>query len=98
MTIDLPADLAAARADSIGAGLRRAALRDPLRPALRFGERSWTFAALARAATRVARRLRDAGLAPGDRCAAYGRNSDAYFLTWLGCTRDRVRHAPVNTA
>ncbi len=86
MTVDLPADLAAARADSIGAGVRRAALRDPLRAALRFGERSWTFAALDRAANRVARRLLDAGLAPGDRCAAYGRNSDAYFLTWLGCT------------
>jgi fatty-acyl-CoA synthase len=98
MTVDLPADLAAARADSIGAGLRRAASRDPLRAALRFGERSWTFAALDRAANRVARRLLDAGLAPGDRCAAYGRNSDAYLLTWLGCTRAGVIHVPVNYA
>jgi len=98
MTLDLAADPAAARRDSIGAGLRRAALRDPARIALRFGDRSWTYAALDAAANRVARRLSAAGLVPGDRCAMYGRNSDAYLLGWLGCARAGLIHVPINYA
>ena len=50
------------------------------------------------AANRVARRLIGAGLKPGARLAAYGRNSDAYLLAWLGCLRAGVIHVPVNYA
>jgi fatty-acyl-CoA synthase len=87
-----------ARFDSIGNALRRAALRERERIALTFGERTWTYTAFDRAANRVARRLQEAGLAPGDRLAAYGRNSDAYLLTWFGCLRAGVIHVPVNYA
>jgi fatty-acyl-CoA synthase len=73
-------------------------LRGGERVALRFGERVWTYDALDRAANRVARRLIEAGLEPGQRLAAYGRNSDAYLLTWLGCLRAGVIHVPVNYA
>jgi acyl-CoA synthetase (AMP-forming)/AMP-acid ligase II len=96
--LDLGADPAIARRDGIGAGLHRAAPRDPARVALRFGERAWTYAALDAAANRVARRLSAAGLAPGERCAMYGRNSDAYLLGWLGCARAGLIHVPVNYA
>ncbi|HTW85058.1 MAG TPA: fatty acyl-CoA synthetase [Candidatus Sulfotelmatobacter sp.] len=86
------------RATSIGAAIRRAALRTPDRVALRFGERSWTYAALDQAVNRLARRLLALGLEPGDRLAAYGRNSDGYLFTWLACTRAGVIHVPINYA
>ena len=87
-----------ARHDSIGAAIHRAALRRRDRVALQFGERAWTYEALDRSANRVARLLLEAGLEPGARLAAYGRNSDAYLLTWLGCVRAGVIHVPVNYA
>ncbi len=91
-------DIALARRESIADALRRSARRDPERVALRFAERSWTYAALDAAANRVARRLADAGLEPGQRVAAYGRNSDAYLVTWLACLRAGLVHVPVNYA
>ena len=78
--------------------MRRAGARFRDRPALRFGARDWTFAALDRGATRVARRLLAAGLQPGDRVVAFGRNSDAYLLLWLGCARAGLVHVPTNFA
>jgi fatty-acyl-CoA synthase len=96
MTTD--SDIALARRESIADALRRSARRDPERVALRFAERTWTYAALDAAANRVARRLADAGLEPGQRVAAYGRNSDAYLVTWLACLRAGLVHVPVNYA
>ncbi|GAC1577499.1 MAG: acyl-CoA synthetase [Candidatus Elarobacter sp.] len=93
---DAASDLA--RRDSIGAALHRSALRMRDRVALRFDTRTWSYDALDRAANRVARRLVAAGLEPGARLAAYGRNSDAYLLTWLGALRAGVIHVPVNYA
>jgi fatty-acyl-CoA synthase len=37
-------------------------------------------------------------LAAGDRVGAYGRNSDAYLLLWLACTRAGFVHVPINYA
>lgn len=87
-----------ARRNTIGDAMRRAGARFRDRPALRFGARDWTFAALDRGATRVARRLLAAGLRPGDRVVAFGRNSDAYLLLWLGCARAGLVHVPTNFA
>ncbi|MCW2959258.1 MAG: acyl-CoA synthetase [Solirubrobacterales bacterium] len=61
-----------------------------------FADRSWTFAELDQAVGRVAARLRAAGLQPGDRVAAYGKNSDAYLALLLGCARPGLIHVPVN--
>ncbi|MEU2594543.1 fatty acyl-CoA synthetase [Streptomyces albidoflavus] len=36
------------------------------------------------------------GLAPGDRVAAYGHNSDAYLIGFLACSRVGLIHVPVN--
>jgi fatty-acyl-CoA synthase len=68
------------------------------RSALVFGERDWSFEALDRAADRVAGHFSALGLKPGDRIAAYGRNSDAYFIAWLACVRGGFVHVPVNYA
>src|SRR5689334_10235361 len=87
-----------ARRNTIGDAVRRAAAKYRDRPALLYGERRWTFAGLDRAAGRVARRLLDAGLRKGDRVVAFGRNSDAYLLAWLGCVRAGLVHVPANYA
>jgi fatty-acyl-CoA synthase len=86
------------RSNTVGDALRRAARVHRERPALTFGDRVWSFNALDRAASRLARHFADRGLRPGDRIAAYGRNSDAFFLAWLGCARGGFVHVPVNYA
>jgi fatty-acyl-CoA synthase len=94
----LSADVRIARADGIGRAFSRAVRKRPNRDALRFDERAWTYAELERAAGRVAARLLAAGIVPGDRVAAYGRNSDAYVLLWLACNRAGFVHVPINYA
>jgi len=83
---------------TVGELVRRSARRDPERVALTFEDRTWTYAALDAAASRVARRLLDLKLRKGDRVAAYGKNSDAYLLLYLGCARAGLVHVPVNFA
>jgi fatty-acyl-CoA synthase len=83
-------------ASTVGRVLERSARRTPTRLALTFDDRPWTYAELDRAAGRVAGRLLDLGLRPGDRVAAYGKNSDAYLLLYLGCARAGLVHVPVN--
>jgi fatty-acyl-CoA synthase len=90
--------LAAARRNTIGDALRRAAAKFRDGDALIFGARRWSYAALDRAADRAAARLLGLGLARGDRVVAYGRNSDAYLLAWLGCVRAGLVHVPANYA
>ncbi len=86
------------RRNTLGDALRRAAIRHHDRIALIYGERSWSFPALDRAVDRVAWRLTDLGLVPGDRVAAFGRNSDAYLIAFLACARAGLIHVPVNYA
>ncbi len=86
------------RRNTVGDGVRRAARLYRDRPALVFGDRTWSFNDLDRAADRIARRFADMGLRQGDRIAAYGRNSDGYFIAWLACVRGGFVHVPVNYA
>ncbi|MEU6312884.1 fatty acyl-CoA synthetase [Streptomyces sp. NPDC047014] len=73
------------------------ARRVPDRPALRYRERSWTYAALDAAVSTGAALLRERyGLAEGDRVATYAHNSDAYLLAFLSCARAGLVHVPVN--
>ncbi|MBX7554769.1 acyl-CoA synthetase [Streptomyces sp. NPDC004232] len=76
--------------------LRRSARRTPARLALEYGERRWTYEELDDAVSRAASVLRAQGLAPGDRVAAYGHNSDAYLIAFLACARAGLVHVPVN--
>ncbi|MEW2251662.1 acyl-CoA synthetase [Streptomyces sp. NPDC058733] len=76
--------------------LRRSARRTPARVAVTYGERSWTYEQLDDAVSRAAAVLLGRGLAPGDRVAAYGHNSDAYLIAFLACARAGLVHVPVN--
>jgi len=87
-----------ARRNTISDAFRRSALRHANRHALTFADRHWTFGDLERAVNRVAAAIVDVGFKPGERVAAYGRNSDAYILFWLACTRVGLVHVPVNYA
>ena len=87
-----------ARTNGIGRAFARAVRKRPERIALRFGERSWSYAGLERGAERVAARLLAEGIEPGERVAAFGRNSDAYVLLWLACVRAGFVHVPINYA
>ena len=82
--------------NTIGDALQRTAMQRPLQTALQYRERSWSYQALDEAANRVANHLLELGLHQGDRVAAYGRNSDAYLILWLACTRAGLIHVPVN--
>ncbi|MFC7309545.1 acyl-CoA synthetase [Streptomyces monticola] len=85
-----------ARSNTVDGMLRRSARRTPDRTAVHYADRSWTYAELDEAVSRAARVLRDTGRAPGDRVAAYGHNSDAYLIGFLGCSRAGLVHVPVN--
>ncbi|MEW2118179.1 acyl-CoA synthetase [Streptomyces sp. NPDC005474] len=76
--------------------LRRSAQRVPARVAVEYRERAWTYGELDEAVSRAAGVLRAEGLAPGDRVAAYGHNSDAYLIAFLACARAGLVHVPVN--
>ncbi|MET9732059.1 acyl-CoA synthetase [Streptomyces sp. NPDC006458] len=76
--------------------LRRSARRTPVRVAVEHRDRAWTYEELDDAVSRAASVLRAEGLAPGDRVAAYGHNSDAYLIAFLACARAGLVHVPVN--
>ncbi|MEU6508265.1 acyl-CoA synthetase [Streptomyces sp. NPDC046942] len=76
--------------------LRRSARRTPARVAVQYGERRWTYEELDDAVSRAASVLLAEGLAPGDRVAAYGHNSDGYLIAFLACARAGLVHVPVN--
>lgn len=81
---------------TVGQILSRSARRVPARLALRFAAREWTYAQLDVAVGRVAAQLLADGARPGDRIAAYGKNSDAYLALYLACARAGLVHVPVN--
>jgi fatty-acyl-CoA synthase len=86
------------RAGTLDGILRRSAARHPERLALTFDDRTWTYRELDDAVSRGARFLAESGLAPGDRVATYGRNSDAYAIAFLSCARGGFVHVPINYA
>ncbi|APR79201.1 Acetoacetyl-CoA synthetase [Minicystis rosea] len=83
---------------TIGDLVRRSARRVPDAHALAFEDRTWSYRQLDDASTRVAARLLAAGLRRGDRVAAFGKNSDAYVILWLGVVKAGLVHVPVNFA
>ncbi|CAN5684204.1 hypothetical protein BH18ACT11_BH18ACT11_19770 [soil metagenome] len=84
-----------ARRNTIGDAVRRSAGRNPEKDAIVFGGRRWSYAEFDAGVNRVANALLARGLEKGDRVAAYGMNSDAYVLLWLGCVRASLIHVPV---
>lgn len=84
------------RESTIADVVRRSASTYREAVAVECGGRTWTYAALDQAVTRVARALLAAGLVPGDRVGAYGKNSDTYLLLFLGAARAGLIHVPYN--
>lgn len=84
------------RSNTVSDVLRRSAATFGPRVAVRFEDRSWTYAALDAAVTRVAAYLRSLGLQKGARVAALGKNSDAYLIAYLACARSGLVHVPLN--
>ena len=77
---------------TVGDLTTRSARRSPDAQALVFEDRLWTYADLDDAAVKVAAALLDLGLRKGDRVAAFGKNSDAYLLLWLGVAKAGLIH------
>ncbi|MFF4232025.1 acyl-CoA synthetase [Streptomyces sp. NPDC001820] len=76
--------------------VRGSAQRTPDRTAVRYRDRSWTYAELDAAVSTAAAVLIGNGLSQYDRVAAYGHNSDAYLIAFLACARAGLVHVPVN--
>ncbi|MEU9039144.1 fatty acyl-CoA synthetase [Streptomyces sp. NPDC048352] len=89
--------MTAVRHQTVDGLLRDSARRTPGRVAVRYRERSWTYAELDAAVSTGAAVLREGyGLAAGDRVAAFAHNSDAYLIAFLACARAGLTHVPVN--
>lgn len=86
------------RRNAISDGFRRAVSKFGARTAITFRDRVWSFNEIDLAVGRVARALLERGLSKGDRVVANGRNSDAYLILWLACTRAGIIHVPTNYA
>ncbi|UQW99806.1 fatty acyl-CoA synthetase [Streptomyces sp. RerS4] len=85
------------RDNTVDGLVRDSARRVPERVAVRYRERSWTYAELDAAVSTGAAVLRDGyGLAPGERVATFAHNSDAYLIAFLACARAGLTHVPVN--
>lgn len=81
---------------SIAEAWQRAVRLHKEKMALVFEERQWSFEDLDQASRRVAAAFNRKGLQKGDRLAVYGKNSDAYLITFLACVHSGVIHVPVN--
>ncbi|WP_187369112.1 AMP-binding protein [Baekduia soli] len=78
--------------------LHRRALREPDRVFLRFGDRSWTYAAAAREAAALAGALSRLGVRPGDRVALMLHNAPEFVFCALAVSWAGAVEVPVNTA
>ncbi|MEW1696427.1 fatty acyl-CoA synthetase [Streptomyces sp. NPDC093249] len=80
--------------------VRASARRVPDRVAVRYADRSWTYAELDAAVSTAAAVLREPehghGLPEYARVATYGHNSDVYLVAFLACARAGLIHVPVN--
>lgn len=76
--------------------LRRHAGAQPDRPVFIFEDRTTSFAEFDRRTDRVARALHAAGLAPGERVAYLGRNTDIFFELLYGAMKAGIVAAPIN--
>ncbi|WP_328681225.1 acyl-CoA synthetase [Streptomyces sp. NBC_00322] len=88
--------MTAVRSNTVDSVVRSTAKRTPDRTALRYADRTWSYAELDAAVTTAAAVLTGHGLRTGDRVASYGHNSDAYLIGFLGCARAGFVHVPVN--
>lgn len=82
---------------NIPAALNRSRTRTPQKPAIVFGEQSWSYAEFDELTDTVARNLLIAGLEPGDRIAFHLLNGPELALGYLGCLKAGAVAVPINT-
>lgn len=70
----------------------------PDRPAFLYQDKTWTFAAIAREADRLARGMAARGVRPGDRVALHMMNRPEYIAAYYACFRLGAIAAPLRTA
>ncbi|MFI1028797.1 long-chain-fatty-acid--CoA ligase [Streptomyces sp. NPDC020951] len=75
---------------------RRHAEHRPDLPAVLCEDRTLTYGDLHRESNRIAHALRAAGLAPGDRVAYLGKESEHYYEILFGCAKSGTVLVPVN--
>jgi crotonobetaine/carnitine-CoA ligase len=78
--------------------VRAKAAKNGTMPALRFGDKVYTFLDLDRATDRLANGLAAAGIGPGDRVAALLYNTLEFPLLWFGLAKRGAVLVPLNTA
>ncbi len=92
----LTSTIAQARGHALGDLLRRSAARAPGRTALRYRDRSHSYAELDAAADRTANALTARGVAKGDRVALLSHNDDGYVVLTFALARLGAIAVPVN--
>ena len=92
----LTSTIARARRHTLGDLLRRSAARTPDRTALRYRDRSHTYAELDTAVDRTANALTARGVARGDRVALLSHNDDGYVVLTFALARLGAIAVPVN--
>ncbi len=92
----LTSTIARARRHSLGDLLRRSAARVPGKTALRYRERSYTYADLDTVVDRTANALTARGVARGDRVALLSHNDDGYAVLTFALARLGAIAVPVN--
>ncbi len=98
LAADSQSDVHRALRNTIGDAIARSAACHRNKIALAFSDRQWSYSDVEAASNRIAHQLLAMGLNQGDRVAAYGKNSDAYVLLWLACSKAGLIHVPVNYA
>jgi fatty-acyl-CoA synthase len=92
----LTSTIARARRHTLGDLLRRSAARTPDRTALRYRDRSYTYAELDATVDRTANALTARGVAQGDRVALLSHNDDGYVVLTFALARLGAIAVPVN--
>lgn len=76
--------------------IRRSAYRYPDKPALIFGDKTLTYAALERECNRTANALAALGVRKYDRVSILAHNTIHHVLTWLGCAKIGAIYLAIN--
>lgn len=80
----------------IGLWLSRRAETTPHRPALTFGDRSWTYGAWNAEVQQVRHALREGGVSAGDRVAVLTLNEPEFLTTAFACWQSGALFVPLN--
>jgi crotonobetaine/carnitine-CoA ligase len=76
--------------------LKSRATRDPQRPFIYFGERTWSWASFDEVVSKIASLLIEAGICKEDRVGVSGRNSDGHVLMFFALARIGAIMVPIN--